>query len=117
MLPADWQAHEAALLGWAEALLREIPGVTVLGPREKEGCLSFVIEGAAPLDAALLLDGEGIALRSGNHCAQPLMTALGVDHTLRVSPAYYNTAEELDAFAAGLRRVLPVLRGERDRIR
>ena len=111
-LPEGWQAHEKALLRRAEALLREISGVTVLGPGEKEGCLSFTVEGAQPLDVALLMDGAGIALRSGNHCAQPLMAALGVAHTLRVSPAYYNTAAEIDAFAGALRRILPVLRAE-----
>jgi cysteine desulfurase/selenocysteine lyase len=109
-LPAGWRDHEAALLRRAEALLREIPGVRVLGPTEKEGCLSFVTDGVNPLDAALLLDGEGVALRSGNHCAQPLMEALGLDYTLRLSPAYYNTAAEIDGFAAALRTVIARLR-------
>ena len=114
-LPAGWQDHERELLRRAEALLRQIPGVRILGTGEKEGCLSFTAEGAQPLDIALLMDSAGIALRSGNHCAQPLMAALGVDHTLRISPAYYNTTAEIDAFAGALRRILPVLRAENGR--
>ena len=110
-LPPAWQARESSLLRRSEALLREIPGVTILGPREKEGCLSFGIDGVQALDAALLLDSCGIALRSGNHCAQPLMKTLGIEFTLRISPAYYNTVREIDVLAAELRRLLPLLKG------
>lgn len=109
-LPDGWRAHEAKLLAMTAALLAAIPHVRVLGRGEREGCLSFVVDGVSALDAALLLDGEAIALRSGNHCAQPLMAALGVDYTLRVSPAFYNTEAEIERFAAALRRVVTALR-------
>ena len=108
-LPSGWQAYEKVLLRRAEVLLGQIPSVAILGPQEKEGCLSFTVDGVQPLDAALLLDSGGIALRSGNHCAQPLMTAVGVEYTLRISPAFYNTKAEIDTFIAELRRVLSVL--------
>lgn len=109
-LPEGWRRFEKSLLDRAETLLGAIPGVRVLGSGEREGCLSFVIDGANPLDAALLLDEEGIALRSGSHCAQPLMAALGIEYTLRVSPAFYNTPQEIDAFVSALRSVLSALR-------
>lgn len=112
-LPDGWRAHEAHLLAMTAALLETIPHVRVLDRGEREGCLSFVVDGVSALDAALLLNGEGIALRSGNHCAQPLMSALGVDYTLRVSPAFYNTEAEIERFAAALHRVVTALRPEK----
>lgn len=108
-LPPGWKEHERALLARAAALLEAVPGVHVLGGGEREGCLSVTLDGSDPLDAALLLDAEGIAVRSGSHCAQPLMAALGIDHALRVSPAYYNTAREIDAFVSALRGALSAL--------
>lgn len=75
------------------------------------GCLSFTIDGVQPFDAAVLLDQLGIALRSGHHCAQPLLQALEVLYTLRISPAFYNTEEEIDALVAGMKKILPLLRG------
>ena len=105
-LPEGWQAHEAALLRRTETLLREIPGVRIFGSSPREGCLAFTMEGLEPFDAAALLDQLGIALRSGNHCAQPLHHVLGTPYTLRVSPAFYNTFGEIDALAQGLRRIL-----------
>lgn len=105
-LPKGWQAHEAALLKRTRTLLAEIPGVRILGTEPREGSLAFTVEGIAPFDAAALLDQLGIALRSGNHCAQPLHGALGAPNTLRVSPAFYNTFGEIDALAEGLRQIL-----------
>lgn len=105
-LPKDWQAHEFALRKRTQTLLAEIPGIRILGTAPREGCLAFAMDGIEPFDAAALLDQVGIALRSGNHCAQPLHRALGVPYTLRVSPAFYNTFEEIDALAEGLRRIL-----------
>ena len=61
-----------------------------------------------PYDVAILLDQLGIAVRSGHHCAQPLLRSLGQEYALRVSPAFYNTPEEIDALLDGLRRVLPL---------
>ncbi len=105
-LPEGWQAHEAALLRRTETLLTEIPGLRMLGGGPREGCLAFTMEGLEPFDAAAQLDQLGIALRSGSHCAQPLHQALGTPYTLRVAPAFYNTFDEIDALAKGLRRVL-----------
>ncbi|MDD6023857.1 MAG: aminotransferase class V-fold PLP-dependent enzyme [Oscillospiraceae bacterium] len=105
-LPEGWQAHEAALLRRTETLLEEIPGVRIFGSSPREGCVAFTVEGLEPFDAVALLDQLGIALRSGNHCAQPLHLALGMPYTVRVSPAFYNTFEEIDALAQGLRRII-----------
>lgn len=105
-LPEGWQAHESALLRRTETLLKEIPNVRILGSGPREGCLAFTLEGLESFDAAVMLDQLGIALRSGNHCAQPLHQALGTPYTLRVSPAFYNTFGEIDALARSLRRIL-----------
>lgn len=105
-LPQGWQDWEDKLLRRAEDGLGAVPGVRVLGhPRRRTGCLSFVLEGASPFDVAVLLDQLGIALRSGHHCAQPLLSSLGLEYTLRVSPAFYNTEEEIDGFLNGLERI------------
>lgn len=109
-LPNGWQAHERALLRQAEDRLTALPGVRTLGRGPRQGCLSFVIDGVQPFDAAALLDQLGIALRSGHHCAQPLLNRLGLDYALRVSPAFYNTEGEIRALAQGLERILPLLR-------
>ena len=109
-LPAGWQEHEAALLRRAEARLREIPGLRILGAGPHIGCLSVAIEDVSAFDAAVLLDQMGIALRSGSHCAQPLHRALGLEYSLRISPAYYNTPEEIDALGDGLWQVVKMLR-------
>lgn len=85
-------------------------GVRILGSGPREGCLSFAIQGVQPFDAAALLDQLGIAVRSGHHCAQLLLSSLGLDYALRVSPAYYNTPEEIEALAHGLERIIPMLR-------
>ena len=104
--------REQALLNRAETALRAMDGVTVYGaPRERHGCLSFRLEGLHPFDTAALLDRLGIAVRAGHHCAQPLMKALGVSGTVRMSPAFYNTEEEIDAFCAALGRIREVRRG------
>ncbi len=105
-LPKGWQDHETALLKHTQSLLLEFPGIRICGTAPREGCLAFTIDGVEPFEAATLLDQLGIALRSGNHCAQPLHQALGIPYTLRVSPAFYNTFEEINALAEGLRRIL-----------
>jgi len=108
--------REAALLSRAEAGLRSISGIQVYGtPQRRVGVLSFNLVGVHPYDAAALLDRLGIALRSGHHCAQPLMRWLGVSGTLRVSPAFYNTEDELDAFLAGVQKVLHTMEGSHGR--
>ena len=105
------RAHERALLDYATARLREIPGLRIFGEAaEKEPVISFLLEGAQATDLATLLDLEGVAVRSGHHCAHPLMQFYGVPATLRASLAFYNTHEEVDAFVAALLKVRQLLR-------
>jgi cysteine desulfurase / selenocysteine lyase len=105
------RAHERALLEHATIRLREIPGLRIFGEaREKEPVISFLVEGAQATDLATLLDLEGVAVRSGHHCAHPLMQFYGVPATLRASLAFYNTHEEVDAFVAALLKVRQLLR-------
>ena len=99
-------AYEHELLGYGTEALRQIPGVRLIGTaREKASVLSFVIDGIHPHDAGTVLDYEGIAVRTGHHCAQPVMQRFGVPATTRASLAFYNTREELDALVAGIRKV------------
>ncbi|HVW13899.1 MAG TPA: cysteine desulfurase [Mucilaginibacter sp.] len=102
--------HEAALLAYATAQLELIPNLTVIGKaREKCSLVSFVIKGAHPQDIGVLLDNQGIAVRTGHHCAQPLMERFGIPGTVRASFAVYNTFEEIDALIAGLWKALKML--------
>jgi cysteine desulfurase/selenocysteine lyase len=99
--------REKALLQYAEKRLRELPGLRILGaPKQRAGVLSFVAPPLQAYDIAMLLDSQGIAVRSGSHCAIPLHRRLGLSGSVRVSPAFYNTAEELDALTVALRRSL-----------
>jgi cysteine desulfurase / selenocysteine lyase len=103
-------AHEQSLLAHATAALAELPGIRLFGQQEgKEPVISFLLEGAHANDLATLLDLEGVAVRSGHHCAHPLMQFFGVPATLRASLAFYNTHEEVDAFIAALRKVSRLL--------
>lgn len=96
-------AYEKRLLAHAEAVLRNVRGVRLLGGAgDRAGIVSFAIDGIHPHDISHFLDEEGIAIRAGHHCAQPLMKRLGVAATARVSLALYNTVEELDALAPAL---------------
>ncbi len=98
-------AWEAELLALATERLAEVPGLTVIGTaREKAAVLSFSMEGIHPHDVGTVLDREGIAVRAGHHCAQPVMERFGVPATTRASFALYNTPEEVDALAAALLR-------------
>ncbi len=98
--------HERALLAYATQQIEKIPGVRIIGTaREKAGVLSFVIEGVHPHDAGTLLDQEGIAVRTGHHCAQPVMERYGVPATTRASFAFFNTREEVDALVRGIYKV------------
>jgi len=99
-------AHEHALLEHGTQLLCAIPGVKLVGTaKQKAGVLSFVIDGVHPHDAGTVLDHEGIAVRTGHHCAQPVMDRFGIPATTRASLACFNTKDELDALAKGIRRV------------
>ena len=99
-------AYEHELLVYGTEALSRIPGLRIIGTaREKAAVLSFVIEGIHPHDIGTVLDRQGIAVRTGHHCAQPVMDRFGVPATTRASLAFYNTAAEIDALAAGLGKV------------
>ncbi|HEY8683445.1 MAG TPA: cysteine desulfurase [Rhodanobacter sp.] len=103
-------AWEQQLLGYATERLREIPGLRIFGEaKEKEPVISFLLDGAQATDMATLLDLQGVAVRSGHHCAHPLMQFYEVPATLRVSLAFYNTREEIDAFIVALLKVRKLL--------
>jgi cysteine desulfurase/selenocysteine lyase len=99
-------AHEAALTDHALARLADVKGVRVLGQaQDRGGVISFTLEGAHAHDVATLLDRNGVAVRAGNHCAEPLMRRLGVDSTARASFGIYTTPHEIDVLAQTLERV------------
>jgi len=103
-------AWEQQLLTYATERLREIPGLRIFGEaKEKEPVISFLIEGTQATDMATLLDLQGIAVRSGHHCAHPLMQFYDVPATLRASLAFYNTREEIDNFVVALLKVRKLL--------
>jgi cysteine desulfurase / selenocysteine lyase len=102
-------AHEHELLTYATETVSDLPGVRVIGTaREKAGVLSFAMEGIHPHDIGTILDQEGIAIRTGHHCAQPVMERFGVDATARASFALYNTEDEIDALVRGIQKVREV---------
>jgi cysteine desulfurase/selenocysteine lyase len=102
-------AHERDLLTYATEAVSSIPGLRVIGTaRQKASILSFTLDGVHPHDIGTILDHEGIAIRAGHHCAQPVMERFGVPATARVSFALYNTREEVDALVAALQKVREV---------
>jgi cysteine desulfurase/selenocysteine lyase len=102
-------AHEASLLARATEALSEIPGVRLIGTAPHKGSIvSFVMDGVHPHDIGTIVDREGIAIRTGHHCAQPVMERFGVPATARASLAMYNTPSEIDALARALRKVREV---------
>ncbi len=99
-------AYEQELLAYATAQLERIPGLRIIGTaREKAGVISFVLEGVHPHDVGTILDREGVAVRTGHHCAQPVLEWFGVPATTRASLAFYNTRADIDALTAGLAKV------------
>jgi cysteine desulfurase / selenocysteine lyase len=99
-------AHERELLAYGTELLSAMPGLRLIGTaREKVGILSFVLDGVHPHDVGTVLDRDGIAVRTGHHCAQPVMDRFAVPATTRASLALYNSKAEVDALAHGIRRV------------
>ena len=99
-------AYERELLAYATHALSAVPGVRIVGPAgQKAAIVSFVMDGVHPHDIGTIVDGEGVAIRTGHHCCQPLMKRLGVDATARASFAFYNTTGEVDALVAALHRV------------
>ena len=102
-------AHESELLAEATQAVLALPGVRIVGSaRRKASVLSFVMEGVHPHDIGTILDSEGVAVRAGHHCAQPVMARYGLSATVRASFALYNTVQEIDALVAGLEKVREV---------
>jgi cysteine desulfurase/selenocysteine lyase len=102
-------AHEHDLLSYATAKLREVPGLRLIGTaKEKASVLSFLLGEVHPHDIGTVLDQEGIAIRTGHHCAMPLMRRLGLAATARASLAFYNRREDVDALVGGLDKVREV---------
>jgi cysteine desulfurase/selenocysteine lyase len=98
-------AHETALVAQCRAALRAMNSVTLYGPEDAAGIVSFNVQGVHPHDVGTILDEEGVAVRAGHHCAQPLMDALGVDATARASFGIYNGPDDIAALVRGLERV------------
>jgi cysteine desulfurase/selenocysteine lyase len=104
------EAHESALLDDASAALAGIPGLRIVGrARKKAGVISFVMAGIHPHDIGTIVDQEGVAIRTGHHCAQPVMDRFGIPATARASFAMYNTASDVDALVLALARVQKLL--------
>jgi cysteine desulfurase/selenocysteine lyase len=110
-IPADaLAAQEEALLAYATEKLQAIPGLKIIGTApEKIAVISFIIDGVHPQDIGVLLDKFGIAIRTGHHCAQPLMERYGLVGTCRASFSFYNTFEEIDRFVLCLEKTLQML--------
>ena len=103
-------AHEHELLTYCTEKLLEIEGMRIIGTaKEKSSVISFLVGNIHPYDLGMLLDKLGIAVRTGHHCAQPLIDSLGIPGTVRASFAFYNTKEEIDTFVAALKRVVAML--------
>ena len=103
-------AYEHELLVYATSALNKINGVKIIGEAaNKASVISFVVEGLHPFDLGTILDQLGIAVRTGHHCTQPLMQRFGIQGTVRVSFAFYNTKEEIDEFVKGLERAIKML--------
>ena len=99
-------AYEKELLAYGTAALSQVPGLRLIGTaKEKAGVLSFVLDGVHPHDIGTIVDQEGVAIRTGHHCTQPLMRRFGIPATARASLAMYNTRDELDALVAALAKV------------
>ncbi len=106
---ADIQSHDTDILDYATREMNQIPGLRIIGTAEKKaGVISFTIDGVHPHDVGTLLNDEGVAVRTGHHCAQPVMQRFGVPATSRASFAFYNTLAEVDALVVGIRKVQKV---------
>ncbi|MGY5252224.1 SufS family cysteine desulfurase [Sphingobacterium spiritivorum] len=102
--------YEAELLAYATEKMSAIPGMRIIGTADhKSSVLSFVIDGVHPYDVGVILDKLGIAVRTGHHCAQPVMDQFGIPGTVRASFAFYNTKEEVDQLVAGVERAVGML--------
>ena len=102
--------HETEVLNYATEQLENIPGLRIIGKaKNKVNLVSFVIKNIHPQDIGVLLDNQGIAVRTGHHCTQPLMKRFGIPGTVRASFAMYNTKEEVDRLIAGLQKAIKML--------
>jgi cysteine desulfurase/selenocysteine lyase len=102
-------AYEKKLLNYATERLAAIPEVRIVGTApDKAGVLSFLVGDVHPHDIGTILDRDGIAIRAGHHCAQPVMQRFGIAATARASFAFYNTAEEVDRLADGIEKIREV---------
>ncbi len=102
--------YEHELLKYATTQLEQIPGLHIIGTaKHKASVVSFIIDGVHPQDIGVLLDNQGIAVRTGHHCAQPLMSRFNIPGTIRASFAMYNTFEEIDGLVAGLKKCIKML--------
>jgi cysteine desulfurase / selenocysteine lyase len=105
------RAHEDALLHYATAQLESIAGIRMIGKaKQKVSVASFVVEGVHPQDLGILLDNQGVAVRTGHHCTQPLMNRFGIPGTTRASFAMYNTKDEVDVMISALNKAIKLLR-------
>jgi cysteine desulfurase/selenocysteine lyase len=105
------QKHEKELADYAQDLLDTFEGVRIIGEaRKKTSVVSFVVDGVHPFDLGVLLDKQGIAVRTGHHCTQPLMDFFGIPGTVRASFAFYNTKEEIDTFISAVERGIAMLK-------
>jgi cysteine desulfurase/selenocysteine lyase len=106
----DIRKHEEQLLAYATAQLELLPGLKIIGrAKEKVSVISFIIDKLHSQDIGYLLDNRGIAVRTGHHCTQPLMTRFGISGTTRASFAVYNTMEEIDTLVLGLQKTIKQL--------
>jgi cysteine desulfurase/selenocysteine lyase len=104
-------AHEHDLLVYATERLTRIPGLRILGTaKQKASVISFVVEGIHPHDMGSLLDGEGVVVRAGHHCAQPVMARFNVPATTRASFAYFNTREEVDVLVSAVEKAIELFK-------
>lgn len=104
-------AHEQQLLEYGTQKIQEIEGLRIIGTaKHKASVISFVFDDIHHSDVGTLLDNQGIAVRTGHHCTQPLMKRLGLSGTTRASFAVYNTFKEVDAFITGLQKVVKMMR-------
>ena len=102
------RAHELELLEYATQQMRSVRGVTLFGPEDlayRSGVVSFTLEGVHPHDIATILDQNGVCVRAGHHCAQPLMRRMNVPATARASVYVYSTRDDVDALVTGVERV------------
>ena len=103
--------HESALLNYATDEISKIEGIRIIGTAEnKASVLSFVVEGLNALDIGIMLDTSGVAVRTGQHCTEPLMDWFGIPGTARASFAFYNTIEEVDFFIDALKNAVRILK-------